>query len=212
MRIRRIDIENFRGIKSASWRLPKDQSFVALVGPGDSTKTTLITAIERALHDRAGMLFSRHRLLRRGRRLTQFVSASLFATCRTSSSPWTPSAAFSPASTTQATGPMTRPTKPTGVSSSNCVVEADLEPVWQSYRPPLDEGDEPDEIPTPIRARHRTAHDGLPNRRPGRRAPAMVDDLVARQAHLQARRHQGHAHGRQPRRPRRSREPRSPTS
>lgn len=58
MRIRRVDIENFRGIKCASWRLSKDQKFFALIGPGDSTKTTLLTAIERALHDRAGITFA----------------------------------------------------------------------------------------------------------------------------------------------------------
>lgn len=54
MRIRRIDIDNFRGIKSASWRLPPDHRFFVLIGPGDSTKTTILTALDRALHDRAG--------------------------------------------------------------------------------------------------------------------------------------------------------------
>lgn len=34
MRVRRIDIENFRGIKRASWRPPKDAKFFALIGPG----------------------------------------------------------------------------------------------------------------------------------------------------------------------------------
>ena len=68
MRIRRVDIENFRGIKRASWRLPKDQAFFALIGPGDSTKTTLLTAIERALHDRAGTDVRGHGLLRRSGR------------------------------------------------------------------------------------------------------------------------------------------------
>src|SRR3546814_12167700 len=34
------------------------------------------------------------------------------------------------------------------------LVEADLEPVWQSYRPPLDDLD--DEEPNPVRARHRS--------------------------------------------------------
>ena len=41
MRIRRVDINNFRGIKSASWRLAKGQTFVALIGPGDSTTLTV---------------------------------------------------------------------------------------------------------------------------------------------------------------------------
>ena len=52
MDVRRVDIRNFRGIKQLSWRLPKGASFVALIGPGDSAKSTILTAIDMALSDR----------------------------------------------------------------------------------------------------------------------------------------------------------------
>lgn len=52
MKIRRIDIENFRGIRRLSWRLPDDQTFFVLIGPGDATKSTILTALERGLSDR----------------------------------------------------------------------------------------------------------------------------------------------------------------
>ena len=58
MKIRRVDVENFRGVRRCSWRLPKDQSFFVLVGPGDSTKSTILTAIERALSERWNVAFS----------------------------------------------------------------------------------------------------------------------------------------------------------
>ena len=57
MRIRRLDIEHFRGIDRASWRLPTEQTFFTLIGPGDSTKSTILTAIERALTDRTTVTF-----------------------------------------------------------------------------------------------------------------------------------------------------------
>lgn len=152
MRIRRIDIENFRGIKFASWRLPRGRRFIALIGPGDSTKTTVLTALERALHDRGGQSVLD----------TDFYNAKVdhpirirvavdelpdeliamdafggFLAGIDDDGEWT----HDPLDETQ-----------------RCViieflVEADLEPVWQSYRPPL-EGSE-DEEPHPIRARHR---------------------------------------------------------
>jgi putative ATP-dependent endonuclease of OLD family len=56
MRIRRLDIENFRGIRELSWVLPR-QDFFALVGPGDATKSTVLTAIERGLSDRWNISF-----------------------------------------------------------------------------------------------------------------------------------------------------------
>lgn len=56
MRIRRLDIEHFRGIEHLSWVVP-DQSFFALVGPGDATKSTILTAIERCLSDRWNIAF-----------------------------------------------------------------------------------------------------------------------------------------------------------
>lgn len=43
MMLRRLRIEHFRGIKSAEWII--DRRLVALVGAGDSTKTTLLDAI-----------------------------------------------------------------------------------------------------------------------------------------------------------------------
>lgn len=47
MLIRHLAIENFRGIKSLDWHL--DSSLICLIGPGDSTKTTILDAIELAL-------------------------------------------------------------------------------------------------------------------------------------------------------------------
>lgn len=43
MMIRRLRIEHFRGIETATWAI--DRRLVALVGAGDSTKTTLMDAI-----------------------------------------------------------------------------------------------------------------------------------------------------------------------
>ncbi len=48
MRIYRLNVRNFRGIKSLDWNV--DASFVCLVGPGDSTKTTILDAIYYALY------------------------------------------------------------------------------------------------------------------------------------------------------------------
>ncbi|TGN65020.1 ATP-binding protein [Nocardioides eburneiflavus] len=154
MRIRRIDIENFRGIKSASWRLPKDQAFFALIGPGDSTKTTLLTAIERTLHDRAGMTFADTDFYRamvdepiRVRVAVDDLPDELIAM--------------------DAFGAFLAGINDAGEwlhdpvdESERCVivellVEADLEPMWQSYRPPLDGGEDQDEETHPVRARHR---------------------------------------------------------
>ncbi len=52
MRIRRLWIENFRGIKTLDWALPTEQQLVALVGPGDSGKSTILEAIHYLLGDR----------------------------------------------------------------------------------------------------------------------------------------------------------------
>lgn len=152
MRLRRIDIENFRGIKSASWRLPSDRRFFALIGPGDATKTTILTAIERALHDRAGLsvldtdffgaavdepLRIRVAVDDLPNELIAMDAFGGFLSGIDEDGEWT----HDPAD-----------------ESERCViveffVEADLEPIWQSYRPPLDGMD--DEDPYPIRARHR---------------------------------------------------------
>jgi putative ATP-dependent endonuclease of OLD family len=52
VRIRRVDIDNFRGIKRLRWVIPPDQDFLVLIGPGDSTKSTLLAAIDMALSER----------------------------------------------------------------------------------------------------------------------------------------------------------------
>lgn len=52
MRVRRVEIQNFRGIKNLDFRVPADKKFVCLVGPGDSAKSTIIDAIHLALGDR----------------------------------------------------------------------------------------------------------------------------------------------------------------
>jgi len=51
MKIRQIEIKNFRGIKNMKWDLP-DQNIYCLIGPGDSTKSTILDAIELALSPR----------------------------------------------------------------------------------------------------------------------------------------------------------------
>jgi energy-coupling factor transporter ATP-binding protein EcfA2 len=47
VRLRRLEIENFRGVKSLDWRHIAETA--ALVGPGDSGKSTILDAIERVL-------------------------------------------------------------------------------------------------------------------------------------------------------------------
>lgn len=153
MRIRRIDIENFRGIRSASWRLPAERRFFALIGPGDATKTTVLTAIERALHDRAGLsvldtdfygatvdepLRIRVAVDDLPDELIAMDAFGAFLAGIDKDGEWT----HDPAD-----------------DSERCIivellVEADLDPVWQSYRPQL--GGVDDDDPHPIRARHRT--------------------------------------------------------
>ncbi len=55
MRLRRVEIERFRGIKELRWDLAGD--FICLIGPGDSTKTTILDAIELALSPRWNIVF-----------------------------------------------------------------------------------------------------------------------------------------------------------
>lgn len=55
MKIRRVEIERFRGIRKLTWDIGGD--FVCLVGPGDSTKTTILDAIECALSPRWNIQF-----------------------------------------------------------------------------------------------------------------------------------------------------------
>jgi putative ATP-dependent endonuclease of OLD family len=47
MKVRKLSIRHFRGIDSCDWHM--QSAFVCLVGPGDSTKTTLLDAIGMAL-------------------------------------------------------------------------------------------------------------------------------------------------------------------
>lgn len=49
MKIRHIDIKNFRGIQSLSWTVPEG-SIICLIGRGDSTKSTILDAIRYALY------------------------------------------------------------------------------------------------------------------------------------------------------------------
>lgn len=58
MRIRSLEIENFRGIKSLKWKLPADQRLIVLVGPGDSGKSTILEAIHYLLGDRWSIPFA----------------------------------------------------------------------------------------------------------------------------------------------------------
>jgi putative ATP-dependent endonuclease of the OLD family len=58
MRIRRVDIQNYRGIKNLTWLIPPDQSFVCIVGPGDSAKSTILEAINITLSDRWSLALS----------------------------------------------------------------------------------------------------------------------------------------------------------
>jgi len=51
MRIALVEIENFRGIRELSW--PPGPGVNCLIGPGDSTKTTILDAIELALNPRS---------------------------------------------------------------------------------------------------------------------------------------------------------------
>lgn len=55
MRLRRLEIENFRGVKSLEWRHIAETA--ALVGPGDSGKSTILDAIERVLSPRWNVAF-----------------------------------------------------------------------------------------------------------------------------------------------------------
>ena len=152
MRIRRVDIENFRGIQSASWRLPADRRFFALIGPGDATKTTVLTAIERALHDRAGLSVLD----------TDFFGATVEEPLRirvaVDDLPDELIAMDAFGGFLSGINQDGEWTHDPADESERCIIvefllEADLDPIWQSYRPPLEGMD--DEDPHPIRARHR---------------------------------------------------------
>lgn len=57
MQIRKVLVANFRGIRGVSCPLP-DKRFVCLVGPGDSTKTTLLDVIGLVLSPRWNVPFT----------------------------------------------------------------------------------------------------------------------------------------------------------
>lgn len=56
MQIKHVEIRNFRGIKQLAWTIPS--SIACLVGPCDSTKTTILEAIDYALSPRWNIGFS----------------------------------------------------------------------------------------------------------------------------------------------------------
>ncbi|MGO4807935.1 ATP-dependent endonuclease [Arthrobacter sp. 2MCAF15] len=58
MRVRRLWISNFRGVRELDWKLPTDQQLVALVGPGDSGKSTILDALHYLLGDRWNIPFA----------------------------------------------------------------------------------------------------------------------------------------------------------
>lgn len=55
MKLRQLVVENFRGIKSLDWR--PNGSFICLVGPGDSCKSTILDAIDLVLSPRWAVAF-----------------------------------------------------------------------------------------------------------------------------------------------------------
>lgn len=55
MRVKHIEIRNFRGIRFLSWSVKGD--FNCLIGAGDSCKTTILTALDFALSPRSTLLF-----------------------------------------------------------------------------------------------------------------------------------------------------------
>lgn len=55
MRIRRVSVRNYRGIRQMDWNI--EESITCLIGPGDSTKSTILDAIELALSPRWNVTF-----------------------------------------------------------------------------------------------------------------------------------------------------------
>lgn len=55
MRLRRLEIENFRGIRTLDWRHVAETA--ALVGPGDAGKSTILDALERVLSPKWNVSF-----------------------------------------------------------------------------------------------------------------------------------------------------------
>ncbi len=55
MKVKHISIRNFRGIKSLSWSVKGN--FNCIIGPGDTGKTTILTALDFALSPRTSLTF-----------------------------------------------------------------------------------------------------------------------------------------------------------
>lgn len=55
MKLRRLEVQNFRGVRALDWRHIAETS--ALVGPGDSGKSTILDAIERVLSPKWNIAF-----------------------------------------------------------------------------------------------------------------------------------------------------------
>lgn len=55
MKIRHLEVRNFRGIKSLKWMVTA--GFNCLIGPGDACKTTILTALDYALSPRNSLAF-----------------------------------------------------------------------------------------------------------------------------------------------------------
>lgn len=55
MKVKHIEIRNFRGIRSLSWRV--NSAFACLIAPGDTCKTTILTALDYALSPRTSLTF-----------------------------------------------------------------------------------------------------------------------------------------------------------
>ena len=57
MKVRKIKINNFRGVKELDWNLPKADIF-CLIGKGDSSKSTILEAIRYAFHPQWNLILS----------------------------------------------------------------------------------------------------------------------------------------------------------
>ncbi|GAA1821051.1 AAA family ATPase [Agromyces neolithicus] len=58
MKIQRLQIDNFRGIKALDWKLPVAEQLISLVGAGDSGKSIILEAIHFLHGDRWNITFS----------------------------------------------------------------------------------------------------------------------------------------------------------
>jgi putative ATP-dependent endonuclease of OLD family len=52
MRLRKLEVSNFRGIRTLEWIIPKDVDLICLVGHGDSGKSSILAAINLVLGDK----------------------------------------------------------------------------------------------------------------------------------------------------------------